>query len=186
LWLTTVHRIVPRKLPGKVVRLALITIILLGFMVAASSHQQETTSSQAGSLLELLGIEVSPESLDYLQNKTQFQLHTLLTEQRHPKTWNLSEKIKTDTAAGLQMLFSVDEDIVVKLEQLVSSPALIEQLATEIKKTILSGHKIYVYGCGATGRLAKQLESTFWRPFWTSLKADKELWPKIKRTSARE
>ena len=170
-----------RKMSEKVVWLALIPIILLGFMAAAGSHQQETTTSQAGSLLELLGIEVSPESLDYLQNKTQFQLHTLLTEQRHPKTWNLSEKIKTDTAAGLHLLFSVDEDIVAKLDQLAASPALIEQLATEIKKTILSGHKIYVYGCGATGRLAKQMESTFWRPFWSSLKADKELWPKIEK-----
>jgi len=170
-----------RKLPRKVVRLALIPIILLGFMTAGETLEQEITSNQPGNLLELLGIEVSPESLDYLQNKTQFQLHTLLTEQRHPKTWNLSEKIKTDTAAGLHLLFSVDEDIVVKLEQLASSPTLIEQLSTEIKKTILSGHKIYVYGCGATGRLAKQMESTFWRPFWTSLQADKELWPKIEK-----
>ena len=170
-----------RKLPGKVVRLALIPIILLGIMTTGKTLEQEITSNQPGNLLELLGTEVSPESLDYLQNKTQFQLHTLLTEQRHPKTWNLSEKIKTDTAAGLQMLFSVDEDIVVKLEQLASSPTLIEQLSTEIKKTILNGHKIYVYGCGATGRLAKQMESTFWRPFWTSLKADKELWPKIEK-----
>ena len=51
-------------------------------------------------LLKLLGLAASPESIDYVQNKTQFQLHTLLTEQRHPKTWNLGERVRKDTAAG--------------------------------------------------------------------------------------
>lgn len=169
------------KLFRLAVGLALIPTILVVLMAAQETPRQETAKSQSASLLELLGIEVSPESLDYLQNKTQFQLHTLLTEQRHPKTWNLSEKIKTDTAAGLHLLFSVDEDIVAKLEELASSPEILEQLSSEIKKTILGGHKIYFYGCGATGRLAKQMESTFWRPFWSSLQADKELWPKVEK-----
>jgi len=75
---------------------------------------------------------------------------------------------------------------VAKLEELASSPEILEQLSSEIKKTILGGHKIYFYGCGATGRLAKQMESTFWRPFWSSLQADKELWPKVEKTWVRE
>jgi len=163
------------------VGLALIPTILVVFMTARETPGQEAAKSQSASLLELLGIEVSPESLDYLQNKTQFQLHTLLTEQRHPKTWNLSEKIKTDTATGLHLLFSVDEDIVARLNELAASPEVLQQLSSEIKKTILGGHKIYFYGCGATGRLAKQMESTFWRPFWNSLKAEKDLWPKVEK-----
>ncbi|MDD8020112.1 MAG: hypothetical protein PHU81_02860 [Acidobacteriota bacterium] len=169
------------KLFRRVVWLALIPTILVVFMAAQETPRQEAAKSQSASLLELLGIEVSPESLDYLQDKTQFQLHTLLTEQRHPKTWNLSEKIKTDTAGSLHLLFSVDEDIVAKLNELAASPEVLKQLSSEIKKTILSGHKIYFYGCGATGRLAKQMESAFWRPFWNSLKADKNLWPRIEK-----
>jgi hypothetical protein len=29
--------------------------------------------------------------------------------------------------------------------------------------------KIYFYGCGATGRLAKMVESSIWRPFWKKI-----------------
>ena len=56
-----------------------------------------------------------PLSQDYLQNKKQFQLHTLITEQRHPKTWNLSQTLGSGklsaTADGLRSILSVDEDI---------------------------------------------------------------------------
>ena len=72
------------------------------------------------SLLRLLAISPSPESIDYVQNKTQFQLHTLLTEQRHPKTWNLGERTCRDAADGLRLLLSVDEDIAVRLRTLAS------------------------------------------------------------------
>jgi len=163
-------------------RLWFIPTILVVFVIALSSARQEQSAATSPSnLLQLLGIEVSPESLDYVQNKTQFQLQTLLTEQRHPKTWNLSERIKTDVQAGLPMLFSVDEDIVSRLDELAASPQILSELSSEIKKTILSRKKIYVYGCGATGRLAKQIESTFWRPFWNTLRQDKIVWQKVEK-----
>ncbi len=77
-----------------------IFIFLSVFCFSKSIHiQQQKTSSTISDkmrLLKLLGIIPSPESIDYIQNKTQFQLHTLLTEQRHPKTWNLSEQIQKD------------------------------------------------------------------------------------------
>ncbi|MBC7363395.1 MAG: hypothetical protein H5U07_02475 [Candidatus Aminicenantes bacterium] len=155
---------------------ALLIPIIIGFKTWLFSQEQPSTSS---TLLKLLGLQVSEESLDYVQNKTQFQLHTLLTEQRHSKTMNLSERVQADTQAGLHMLFSVDDEVASRLEQLATSPELIELLAFEIKNTILEGKKIYVYGCGATGRLAKQMESTFWRPFWGTLLQDKNIGPKI-------
>lgn len=160
----------------------LFSAILAGILElrAHPAVKQEQVSPSPG-LLQLLGLEVSPESLDYVQNKTQFQLHTLLTEQRHPKTWNLSERIKTDVPAALHMLFSVDEDIVARLEELATGPGDLQQLSAEIKNTIRAGHRIYIYGCGATGRLAKQMESSFWRPFWNSLRQDKALWTKIEK-----
>jgi len=143
---------------------------------------QETPPAAASeiSLLQLLGLAVSPESADYVANKTQFQLHTLLTEQRHPKTWNLSEEVRRDTAAGLRRLFSVDDDIVARLDRLTAEPGPLEQLSQEVEQALLGRRRIYIYGCGATGRLAKQMESSFWRPFWKRIKNDPALWPKLR------
>jgi len=157
------------------------TILVVFILSPLLSGQEKQASGSALNLLQLLGIEVSPESLDYVQNKTQFQLHTLLTEQRHPKTWNLSEKIKTDLPGGLHMLFSVDEDIAARLEALSASPQVLEDLSQEIKQTVLNRKKIYFYGCGATGRLAKQMESTFWRPFWKSVSENSAIWAKVEK-----
>ena len=133
---------------------------------------------RAGGLLKLLGIEPAAESVDYVQKKTQFQLHTLLTEQRHQKTWPLGERIREDTLAGLRMLSSVDDDILAKMNELAAEPRTLEQAARAVEAAILGGRKIYVYGCGATGRLAKQMESAFWRPFWRRVKADARIWKK--------
>ncbi len=133
-------------------------------------------------LLKLLGISVSPESIDYVVGKTPFQLHTLLTEQRHPKTWMLSSRIASNTTEGLRMLFGVDDDIAAKLAEIVRDPeqrGRLGRLTNAFESAILARRKIYVYGCGSTGRLAKQTESTFWRPFWTGLKKNEPgLWAK--------
>ena len=133
-------------------------------------------------LLKLLGISVSPESIDYVIGKTPFQLHTLLTEQRHPKTWMLSSRIASDTTEGLRMLFGVDDDIAAKLAEIVRDPEQrghLGRLTNAFESAILTRRKIYIYGCGSTGRLAKQAESTFWRPFWTGLKKNEPgLWSK--------
>jgi len=98
-----------------------LVIFMTGIAVRQPAGSQELPP-QAGqaSLLRLLGMEASPESIDYVQNRIQFQLHNLLTEQRHPKTWNLSERLQKDVADGLKMLFSVDEDITARVENLAS------------------------------------------------------------------
>jgi hypothetical protein len=164
----------------------LILLIILSVSLPSSSpgspSPQETPVPQEPkvSLLKLLGLSASPESIDYVQHKTQFQLHTLLTEQRHPKTWNLSERSQKDPADGLRMLFSVDDDISRRLDSLASDKQAFEPLVSALREAVLSQDKIYIYGCGATGRLAKQMESSFWRPFWRTLKANEKLWPKIK------
>ncbi len=166
---------------------AIAVVIVFMLVALAAGGAQEPAAAQArqeaeagGGLLKLLGIEPSAESVDYVRTKTQFQLHTLLTEQRHPKTWPLGERIREDTLAGLKMLSSVDEDIRVKMEELAAAPAALEQAARAVEGAIRDGRKIYVYGCGATGRLAKQMESTFWRPFWRKVKADGRIWAKLK------
>ena len=146
---------------------------------AGARPQDAPPADSKTGLLRLLGIEPSAESVDYVRTKTQFQLHTLLTEQRHQKTWPLGERVRKDTLGGLRMLSSVDDDIRVRMDELAAAPETLEQAARAIESAILGGRKIYIYGCGATGRLAKQMESTFWRPFWRRVKADAGLWRKI-------
>jgi N-acetylmuramic acid 6-phosphate (MurNAc-6-P) etherase len=130
-------------------------------------------------ILSLLHMTPSPQSADYVRNKKPFQLHTLLTEQRHPKTWNLSFVLKNDVEEGLRQILSVDEDIAEKFLQMAEDPTLVEQPAHAVGQAIRDKKKIFLYGCGATGRLAKQVEGAMWRPFWKRLKRN-SLWEKIK------
>ena len=154
--------------------------LLLGFQVFSFCQQEtQVVSTTKVSILNLLRISPSSESIDYVHNKTQFQLHTLLTEQRHKKTWDLSKRIQKDYKSGLRLLFSVDEDIVEKLKALAREKETLEQAVQAIEKALFSRQKIYIYGCGATGRLAKQMESTFWRPFWQKVRKKRRIWSKI-------
>ena len=130
---------------------------------------ESDTNMKQEPLLSLLKLAPSPQSRDYVENKKQFQLHTLLTEQRHPKTWNLSFVIKDDVRAGLEQIFSTDEDISRKIRQMVEDPAELDtltQAAQAVSRAIRENRNIFIYGCGSTGRLAKQMESALWRPFW--------------------
>lgn len=125
----------------------------------------------ASSILSFLQVTPSEESRDYVANKRQFQLHELLTEQRHPNTKDLSFRIESDTLAGLEELLSVDGDITKKLHEISQRPECLEAAVRAVEHAILEKKKIYIYGCGATGRLAKQMESSFWRPFWKKMQA---------------
>jgi len=147
-----------------------IILLLTGSIAAADSSP---------GLLEILKIIPSKESVDYVTNKKQFQLSGLLTEQRHPKTWNLSYKAKNKPSEALKALFSVDEDISKKFSELSNHPESLEEASSSIQNALREKRKIYVYGCGATGRLSKQIESSFWRPFWGRLKQSPS-WQKIK------
>ncbi|PNS07840.1 hypothetical protein [Solilutibacter silvestris] len=122
-----------------------------------------------GDVLHLLAITPSAQSLDYVANKRQFQLHTLLTEQRHPQTMDLSRRIASDTTAGLRELFAVDRDVTRTMDAVAADPARLRQLENASKAmqdALRHGHRVYFYGTGSTGRLAETLESSLWRPFW--------------------
>jgi len=128
-----------------------------------------------------LGLEPSAASRDYLANRTQFQLHTLLTEQRHPKTFELSEVAAHDVQQALSQLFSVDEDVWQAFAQLADDPQRMARLhaaSAAVQQALLHGHRIYFYGTGSTGRLAETLESGLWRPFCEQLRGD-PAWERI-------
>jgi len=139
-------------------------------------------------ILSLLGLTPSPQSRDFIEHKKQFQLHTLITEQRHSKTWNLSSVLKGDLKAGLEQIFSIDEDISQKLHEMAGDPAALDTLqraAEAVSRAILKNDRIFIYGCGSTGRLAKQMESALWRPFWSRLQQG-PLWEKMRDTLPEE
>ncbi len=159
-------------------RLRHLVLCMAGMMGIA--HASEAIE-QTGSVPALLGIVPSEESRDYVQTKQQFQLHTLLTEQRHPETMDLSRRIGADTVAGLQALFAVDRDVARTMDTVADDPArlqLLQQASQSIQRALRDGHRIYFYGTGSTGRLAETLESGLWRPFWQRA-ATQPSWPKI-------
>jgi N-acetylmuramic acid 6-phosphate etherase len=145
-----------------------------------SSQENQSLSEKKPTLLKLLDIMPSPDSIDFVQEKTQFQLHELPAEQRHHKTWNLSERIEQDLEAGLHMLFSVDEDIVTRLGSLEKEEKTLEMTIQSIAEAILSGHKVYIFGDEETGRWTKYIEDSLWRPFWRDLKENKKIWSKLR------
>jgi len=121
-------------------------------------------------LLSLLRITPSERSLDYVKRKKSFQLHGLLTEQRHPLTWNLSSTAKRNIEQALKQVFSVDRDISRTFRRMSRERGPLLEAASAVSRAAGEGKKIFIYGCGATGRLAKQMESGLWRPFWKRLR----------------
>ena len=150
-------------------------------MTFALSLAAISPAAFAAEAADRLGLPPSPASTEYVQQRTQFQLHTLLTEQRHPKTWNLSEAAASDPAQALSQLFSVDEDVARAFAALADDPQRMAQLhaaSAAVQRALRDGHRIYFYGTGSTGRLAETLESGIWRPFWLRMQAD-PAWPRI-------
>ena len=105
------------------------------------------------------------QALDFIRNETQFHLGYLPTEQSHPKTRGLSQALQADTAKGIRMLLSVDDDIPPVARKVVASPEF-ANLRAAIKTALDTNKKIYFSGCGATGRLSILLDAAnrrYWR-----------------------
>ena len=108
-----------------------------------------------------LGVSPSAQSQDFVAHKQQFQLHSLLTEQRHPRSFDLSTRIAADTADGLASLLAVDEDIAKALQEVADDPArlaTLEAASRDITRALREGHRLYFYGTGSTGILAETNE----------------------------
>ena len=136
---------------------------------------------QSSGILDLLQLKPPAQSLDFVHRKKQFQLHHLVTEQRHPLTWNLSFILKKDIKAGLAQLLAVDRDISRRLAELAEDKSFLSylhQAAESISDVIGRGGRIFIYGCGSTGRLAKQMESALWRLFWGRVRKFSSSWGK--------
>jgi N-acetylmuramic acid 6-phosphate etherase len=94
----------------------------------------------------------------FLEIAPQFMLGHLVTESFHPKTTKLSDLVKSDVAAALTLLEEVDHDAIKLME---SKNSILWELAVEIRDTLSKGNKVFMCGCGATGRLSLVLETLF-------------------------
>jgi N-acetylmuramic acid 6-phosphate etherase len=105
---------------------------------------------------------------EFLKRQREFALGHLPTEGFHPETRNLSDLVHEDLFAAIKSVQNIDLAAMDKTE---AQTDRIQSLADIIQQTIQNQHRVFLSGCGATGRLALALEST-WRK--THIGTDRE------------
>lgn len=108
-------------------------------------------------------MKISPQAQknaeEFLKIAPDFKLGSLPTEMRHPDTIHLAEMSRTDISSALELLQQVD---LKSLSHILEKKEELELLSQAISQTFSSAGRVFVYGCGATGRLALSIE-TLWR-----------------------
>ena len=92
---------------------------------------------------------------EFLKVAPQFKLGRLDTERPHPDTINLSTLARDHLPGAIACLKAVDGKA---LFQLQSYADKIAQMGSDIKTVLRRGNRVFLGGCGATGRLAIALE----------------------------
>ncbi len=92
---------------------------------------------------------------DFLKVAKHFQLGHLDTEASHPDTVGLSEWAQHDLPQGIAKLRDVDAHMLSTLEDRLTA---LTPLTIAIRETLESGHRLFLCGCGATGRLSLSIE----------------------------
>ena len=94
---------------------------------------------------------------EFLKVSAQFRLGELPTESRHPLTKNLSQVASRDLAEALRILAQVE------LQSLESAfkgrDDDLRALTSAMSATWSAGGRVFLCGCGATGRLSVSLEA---------------------------
>lgn len=96
---------------------------------------------------------------EFLSVASEFKLGNLPTESPHPKTINLSKDAKENLARAIETIKDIDLDVFIQLKNKLSD---LKNLKSDIQSVIDNGGRIFLCGCGATGRLSLALE-TIWR-----------------------
>lgn len=99
------------------------------------------------------------QAKEFLKKAHQFHLGVLPTEQPHPQTMELSDLAEKDLTQAIEVLRQVDLQALDLV--LPQSPRLFA-LHQRIQKLWQEGGRLYLCGCGATGRLSLALEA-LWR-----------------------
>jgi N-acetylmuramic acid 6-phosphate etherase len=95
----------------------------------------------------------------FLAISSQYRLGALPTEQSHPLTRELSTLAQNDLPRAIAVLHQIDCNA---LGVVVDCIPAIQTLSRSIGKTLDAGHRVFLCGCGATGRLSLACEA-LWR-----------------------
>ena len=94
---------------------------------------------------------------NFIQRHKQFSLGHLTTEAFHHKTKNLSTLIQSDLAQAIQKLKEVDVDA---LNTFKTKKKIVLKFHKDIQNALNKG-RVFIVGCGATGRLALSIEKIY-------------------------
>lgn len=82
----------------------------------------------------------------------------LTTEQSHPHTVGLSEFAKNDLKTGIQRMKDLDMHV---FEVLLNKLGELEHMNAKVLETWAKGNRVFICGCGSTGRLSLTLETLY-------------------------
>ncbi|MBR2847930.1 MAG: hypothetical protein IKB87_00565 [Clostridia bacterium] len=99
-------------------------------------------------------------SKNFLESEKEYRLGFIEAEQSNPKTKTLGETFVRDTKAGIRMILSVDRDLVALFETALFSEKF-DWLYADMIGALKNGGRIFISGCGSSGRLAMRLETSF-------------------------
>ena len=95
----------------------------------------------------------------FLQQARDFRLGNLPTEGRHPLTSELAELARRDLPRALHILKQIDCS---SIGRVLRESAGVAELSARMHGCMAKGRRVFLYGCGATGRLSLSLEY-LWR-----------------------
>ena len=100
----------------------------------------------------------------FLETAGDFRLGHLVTEGFHPATEALDDVARADAGEAVARAFRVDRDVVAAYRSwMAGSPHV--PIGADVAAALASGRRVVFAGCGATGRLAVQLEQ-LWQRRW--------------------
>ncbi len=106
---------------------------------------------------------------DFLSQADQFQLGHLWTEAPHPKTIGLSQLINLNPQEAIKSFFAVDKEM---LSFLATQAQAMSDLSKRIEACFKRGGRLFLSGCGATGRLSLVIENIWRQEHKNNPKAD--------------
>ena len=92
---------------------------------------------------------------EFLKVATDYQLGALDTESQHPFTTSLSQMARADVGEAVKLMHQVD---VHALRLFAAKSTPLAGLARAIAATFAAGRRVFLCGCGATGRLSLSIE----------------------------
>jgi N-acetylmuramic acid 6-phosphate etherase len=99
------------------------------------------------------------EAQHFLKICSEFKLGKLPTEMPNPKTVGLSDLSKNNLEEAINILYSIDREVFSEINKKRNE---ICEFSKTIKKVLNQNGRIFLVGCGATGRLSLALEM-LWR-----------------------